>query len=163
MKTIQDVPMLLRREIEAKMIAPFYDAFVEEIGKERTDEIVRKVIADMARQAGAAMVKEKPEGKNVLTFFKESVTPRFAAGGALEPEYKELSDTRVLMDIKHCAYVQMYKDMGRADLGPLLSCQRDEFLFKGMDPRICFKRTGTIMEGNPVCDFCLELQNRHEG
>lgn len=76
------------------------------------------------------MVKEKPEDKNVLTFFKESVTPRFAAGGALEPEYKELSDTRVLMDIKHCAYVQMYKDMGRADLGPLLSCQRDEFLLR---------------------------------
>ena len=36
MKTIYDVPIILRREIEALMVKPFIDAFEKELGHEKT-------------------------------------------------------------------------------------------------------------------------------
>ena len=36
METIYDVPVLLRREIEALMVKPFLDAFEKELGHEKT-------------------------------------------------------------------------------------------------------------------------------
>lgn len=42
MKTIYDVPIILRREIEALMVKPFIDAFEKELGHEKTYEIVKK-------------------------------------------------------------------------------------------------------------------------
>ena len=35
MKTIYDVPIILRREIEALMVKPFIDAFEKELGHEK--------------------------------------------------------------------------------------------------------------------------------
>ena len=43
MKTIYDVPIILRREIEALMVKPFIDAFEKELGHEKTYEILKKV------------------------------------------------------------------------------------------------------------------------
>ena len=52
MKTIYDVPIILRREIEALMVKPFIDAFEKELGHEKTYEIVKKVIFDIAFKEG---------------------------------------------------------------------------------------------------------------
>ena len=52
METIYDVPVLLRREIEALMVKPFLDAFEKELGHEKTYEIVEKVIAEIAFEQG---------------------------------------------------------------------------------------------------------------
>lgn len=41
MKTIYDVPIILRREIEALMVKPFIDAFEKELGHEKTYEIIK--------------------------------------------------------------------------------------------------------------------------
>ena len=57
MKTINDVPMILRREIEARMVEPFIRAFAEEFGEEKTMEIVKGVIAGLAESAGAGLAK----------------------------------------------------------------------------------------------------------
>jgi hypothetical protein len=47
----------------------------------------------------------------------------------------------------------MYRRLGLADLGGLLSCSRDAALIDGFNPSIAFARTQTIMEGAPHCDF----------
>ena len=52
MKTIYDVPIILRREIEALMVKPFIDAFEKELGHEKTYEIVKKVIFAIAFKEG---------------------------------------------------------------------------------------------------------------
>jgi hypothetical protein len=47
----------------------------------------------------------------------------------------------------------MYKDMGLADIGKLLSCTRDYEFIAGYDPSIELTRTQTVMEGATHCDF----------
>lgn len=41
MKNIYDVPIILRREIEALMVKPFLDAFEKELGHDKTYEIAK--------------------------------------------------------------------------------------------------------------------------
>ena len=156
MKTINDVPMILRREIEARMVAPFIRAFSEVFGEEETMTIVKSVIAGLAEEAGSGLAEML--GDNSLQCFAEKVTPAFGAGGALQFEVKEATDETVRMDIVRCAYVDMYERLGLKDLGGVLSCGRDEYLIKGFNPDVEFTREYTLMSGGPVCDFCLRTK-----
>ena len=158
MLTVNDVPMILRREIEAAMIAPFIEAFAKEFGEEKTMAIVKEVIASLAKQAGQAMAKAI--GDNSLEAFATKVTPNFSAGGALEVELKEATSECVRMDIVRCAYVDMYKKLGLEKLGPVLSCGRDVSLIEGFNEEAVFTREHTLMEGGPCCDFCLQKKTK---
>ena len=56
----------------------------------------------------------------------------------------------------------MYRRLGLADLGPLLSCNRDGSMIEGFDPDIEFRRTQTIMQGATHCDFRYRVKKETE-
>ena len=152
-KSVSDVPIIVRREIEARMIAPFIRAFAEEFGEEKTLEIVRGVVAELAEQAGRETAEKL--GENTPESYVCKAIPAFAAGGALKYEIKEASPELAKMDVVYCAYVDMYKSLGLTDLGFVLSCERDIGFLKGFNPDIEFIREDTLMNGAPYCDYCL--------
>ncbi len=160
MQTINDVPMLLRREIEARMAAPLIRAFEKELGQERTHQIVSEVIRDLALAAGQDLASRVEV--NDIDQFMEHLLPVFQSGGALEMEVKEHTSCEARWDTTRCKYAEMYRELGMADLGKLLSCNRDEFLFRGYNPDMVFERTMTKMDGDRCCDFCLKLQRPTE-
>jgi hypothetical protein len=47
----------------------------------------------------------------------------------------------------------MYRSLGIAEVGALLSCNRDFSLVEGFNPDIALTRTQTIMQGASHCDF----------
>jgi len=153
MNTINEVPMLLRREIEALMVAPFLEAFAKELGWDRTREIAQSVIASLGLQAGKGLAAVA--GGNTLDHLMK-VLPAFSQGGALTFEDRGSDANCIRTDVTHCAYTEMYHRNGLAALGSLLSCQRDNYLFEGFNPNIVFTRTKTIMDGCDCCDFCLK-------
>ena len=53
MNEINDVPVLLRREIEARITAPLIEAFADKLGHEKTIEIASNVILNLAVKSGA--------------------------------------------------------------------------------------------------------------
>ncbi len=114
METIQDVPILLRREIEALMVAPFLEAFAKELGWKKTQEIARSVIAEMAGQAGKGMARAA--GGNSLENLAR-VIPSFSSGGALTVEVRENTPACMRMDVTECKYAQMYKKHGLEKVG----------------------------------------------
>ena len=152
-KTINDVPIIVRREIEARMIAPFIKAFAEAFGEEETLGIVRGVVAELAEQAGRETAEKL--GENTPESYVCKAIPAFAAGGALQYEIKEASPEQAKMDITYCAYVDMYRSLGLADLGFTLSCERDIGFIKGFNPDVEFIREDTLMNGAPCCDYFL--------
>lgn len=157
METINDVPVLLRREIEARMVAPFLEAFAEELGWERTQQITREVIAGLARQSGAECAELV--GGNTFEHFKK-VFPSFSKGGALEAQLHVEEDGSCLrMDVTRCRYADMYRRIGLEKLGPLLSCDRDGYFFEGFNPKVEFSRPHTIMAGDERCDFCMKKKD----
>ena len=158
MQTVQDVPILLRREIEALMVAPILEAFEREIGRDRARRIVREVVRGLALKAGqqgAAAV-----GGNTFEHFK-IMDATFAQGGALEGAVVIDEDgCGMHKNITRCRYSDMYERLGLKELGALLSCERDGYLFQGFNPDWEFTRTHTIMEGADHCDFCLREKER---
>ncbi|MCA1685291.1 MAG: L-2-amino-thiazoline-4-carboxylic acid hydrolase, partial [Planctomycetia bacterium] len=73
--------LLQQREIEAGIVGPLVRAFAVEFGQERTLELVRGVISDLARRSGAGLASAL--GDASLTAFAGSLD-RWKEGGALD-------------------------------------------------------------------------------
>jgi hypothetical protein len=145
--------LLERREIEARIVGPLIRAFQDELGAERTLAVVRRVVAELAREGGAELARSLGEAS--LPAFA-SCLDRWKEGGALEIDLLEQSGQRLAFNVTRCRYAELYRALGLADLGSSLSCQRDFALVEGFNPAIRLKRTQTIMEGAPFCDFRFE-------
>jgi hypothetical protein len=146
--------LLEQREIEARIVGPLIRGFAAELGSDRTLEIVRKVISELARQSGAELARTL--GECTLEAFSQSLD-RWRENGALEIEVIEQSAERLEFNVTRCRYAEMYRALGLGDLGSSLSCQRDFTLAQGFNPDIELTRTQTIMEGAPHCDFRFRL------
>ena len=152
--TLNDVGVLNRREIEARILAPIIDRLGDEFGQERVRDLAAEVIIDVAKSQGAAMAEML--GGNDLRVFADSLEA-WTRGGALEIEVVEQTDTTFAFNVTRCKYAEMYRDLGDADLGARMSCNRDGTMVEGFNPDITFTRTQTIMSGASHCDFVYEL------
>lgn len=148
------LPLLEQREIEARIVGPLVRAFAENLGQEKTLEIVAGVIRDLARESGAALAESL--GESTLRAFAGSLD-RWRENGALEIEMLEQTPERLSFNVTRCRYAEMYRALGLGDLGASLSCQRDFALAQGFNPSIELTRTQTIMGGAPYCDFRFRL------
>lgn len=144
------IGVLRRREIEARLLAPLLDALGEKFGREQVLEVTRRVIIQLAHQQGVQL-KESTGGDD-LAHFAQALED-WKKGEALEMEMLEESDERFSFNVTRCRYAEMYRALGISQLGAVLSCNRDFALIEGFNPQIGLKRTQTIMEGAPFCDF----------
>ena len=148
--TVSDVPWLVRREIEALMIAPFLDAFSEEFGRDRTMEIA-------GRESGKAYAEEMAlkQEENLIPAIRDQLLSHNIAGDCDNRVMEETGD-HVTVHTCDCEYVRMYERIGLKDLGYLLSCRRDIGFYDGMERNLRMVRKGTRMESCDVCDFRIE-------
>jgi hypothetical protein len=153
--TLNEIGVLKRREIEARIIAPLVEAFAAEFGRDRVIEIAKRVIVDIARQQGKALADQM--GGNSLADFVRS-KENWVKGGALETEVVQLTDTAYDFNVTRCRYAEMYRALGIPELGAVLSCGRDYALGEGFNPNMKLTRTQTIMEGTPLCDFRYRME-----
>ncbi len=147
---LNDIGVLTRREIEARILAPFVEALSREFDRERVLAILRETIAEIARAQGAQRARDL--GGNTLTLFAQS-SEAWKRGAALQCDVLALDEARYDYDVTRCRYAEMYRALGIPELGTLLSCNRDAALIEGFNPDILLTRTGTLMEGAPRCDF----------
>ena len=144
------LPLLHQREIEAAAIAPLFRAFSKEVGEERARAILAESIGELARQAGCSAAAAV--GGSDLEHLKQAIE-QWKAGGALELEVIRDDAGAFEFNVTRCRYAEMYRRLGLADLGPILSCSRDAGMIEGFNPSIAFTRTQTLMEGATHCDF----------
>lgn len=149
---INDVPIIVRREIEALIAAPLIKAYMDEFGQEKALAVARKVIAELAMDSGKLLAAFA--GGNTMEHLNRAL-PLFSQGGALEIEVVETGQTEAKVNITRCRYAEMYREYGLEDMGFLLSCGRDFDLIEGFNSQIKLKRTQTIMQGADYCDFCF--------
>ena len=147
--------ILTRREIEARIVAPLLEAFAAEVGNERALEIVQQVILQIAREQGALLAQQA--GGCTLAHFT-AVLEAWKKGDAMEMEVLEQSEDRLAFNVTRCGYADMYRQLGIAELGKILSCGRDFALIEGFNPEIHLTRTQTILTGAPCCDFRYEVK-----
>lgn len=146
----EEVGVLRRREIEARIVAPFYRAVAKELGEARARELLADVIRAEARRAGE-MMRERA-GSSDLAAFAAQWEP-WIRGGALELEVLEQTETSWRFNVTRCRYAELYRELGLAELGAILSCNRDAALIEGFDDGVVLERHQTIMQGASCCDF----------
>jgi predicted ArsR family transcriptional regulator len=152
---LSKVPLLARREIEVRMVAPLIQALAPACGQDQVRAKLKEVIAALARQAGAQMAAEG--GENTLAAM-DTVVQMWGYDGSLEVEPLRHTNDRYEFNVRRCRYAEMYRELGLADLGLVMSCGRDFAFFQGFNPRIELTRTQTIMEGADHCDFRFHLR-----
>ncbi len=147
---LNEIGVLKRREIEARILLPVIEALGAEFGRERVLEIVRRAILDIARRQGAALA-EQMNGDSLPQFYASLAA--WTQDRALELEVLEQNEQRLSFNVTRCRYAEMYRALGIPELGALLSCNRDFALIEGFNPNVTLRRTQTIMAGAEFCDF----------
>ena len=145
---------LERRHIEAQFAKGLLDVLAEEVGRERAVAILAKAIIRMAEEAGEAFA-EQGTTQDLQAFAK--ILPRWQENNALGVTLLTSAAEKLDFDVTHCHYADMYRELGLADLGKVLSCNRDGAFCNGFNPAIELVRTQTIMEGADHCDFRFSL------
>jgi hypothetical protein len=151
---LNDVGVLRRREIEARIVAPLLDALGREFGRERVLEVARRVIVRIAEDQGRDLARRV--GRSDVAGLAGALEP-WTRNGALEIDVLRRTDRDLHFNVTRCRYADMYRALGMGELGAVLSCGRDFALGQGFNPRLRLRRTQTIMEGAPHCDFRFTL------
>ncbi len=152
---LNEIGVLKRREIEARILMPVLQALGDEFGRDRIFEIVRRVIIDVARQQGRELAQRV--GGDSLTHFASALED-WKKGDAYRMDVLERTDEKLSFNVTRCRYAEMYRALGIPEIGTLLSCNRDFSLVEGFNPAVKLTRTQTVMEGASYCDFRFELR-----
>ncbi|MGC8469121.1 MAG: L-2-amino-thiazoline-4-carboxylic acid hydrolase [Acetobacteraceae bacterium] len=150
MSGLAGVPLLARRRIEAEFARTILAELEAALGSERARELVARAARRAAREAGASFAAEAPAPS--LGHFA-TVLAHWREGGALETTAREAGAGELAFDVTACAYAEMYRALGLAELGAILSCNRDAAFSEGYARELEFRRTTTIMGGARCCDF----------
>ncbi len=148
----ETMPILTRRRIEAEFARGVYDAMKAELGEAAAKRILAAAVIRMAREGAARMAQDAPGGAPDLDSFR-AIQSLWTAGDALTTEVLESTPTTFNFNVTRCRYAEMYRAMGLADLGAVLSCNRDGAFCEGYDPKLKLTRTQTLMGGATHCDF----------
>jgi hypothetical protein len=147
--------LLEQREVEAKIIGPIFEAFANELGRDRAREIIAGVIANLAEQGGCAAAA-RFHGQDLQALGK--AIELWRAGNALELDILQDSKSNLDFNVTRCQFAEMYHRLGLSELGAILSCNRDAAMIVGFNPEIQFSRTQTILSGADHCNFRYSLK-----
>lgn len=150
-ETADRLGILEQRRIEAAFAKGLYEEMAATLGAEPARAILARAVIKLAREAGAAMAAESPDGPSIAHF--DAIQALWTKGDALRIEKLRADATHYEFNVTRCQYAEMYKAMGLAELGAVLSCNRDGAFCEGYDPGLKLTRTQTIMGGAPHCDF----------
>jgi hypothetical protein len=147
-----EVPIshLQRRRIESRVLIPFIAACREKFGDAATKDLVVATIRRLAIEDGARWAETYGGDLHALKSVAEKI---WAGGGSLDIDMVAAGDDRLDFNVTRCRYAEFYKELGLADLGYLVHCNRDHAMIDGFNPDLKLTRTQTVMEGASHCDF----------
>ncbi|GAB4580634.1 MAG: hypothetical protein Fur0022_33760 [Anaerolineales bacterium] len=153
--TLNTIGVLKRREIEARILAPFVEALSDEFDRTRVVAILRETVIRVAQTQGAELARQL--GDDSLPAFGD-ILPAWQKDDALRIEVLEQTPAHFAFNVTRCRYAELYRALGIPELGAVLSCNRDFSLIEGFNPNIELTRTQTLMEGAAYCDFRYKMR-----
>jgi hypothetical protein len=141
---MSDISFLQAVKIQARAIVPVVKALERELGAERAHQIVGDAIAESWAEFTAS---RQPT---------TNTHPGDAGSGFDFPVERIIvreSATEYGVDMKKCAFAEYFRKIGEPEIGALLTCGVDNAVERKMRPDWEFKRSQTLMQGAPHCDF----------
>ncbi len=148
--TLNEIGVLKRREIEARILAPLLQALGERFGHEEVLAVACEVIIRIAKEQGRELAQAM--GGNSLPQLAASLSA-WQKDDAMQMELLVLNESEFSFNVTRCRYAELYRTLGLEELGATLSCNRDAALIEGFNQNITLTRTQTIMQGAPFCNF----------
>ncbi len=145
-----ELPLLQRREIEARILAPVIEALAAKFGRDEVLTLLSETIKRVAREHGVETAQSM--GGNTMADMAK-VLDFWQQDGALEATVNRHDDEHFDFDVTRCKFAELYERLGIRELGPILSCNRDFCFIEGFNPKIKLQRSQTIMKGASLCDF----------
>lgn len=161
---MSDISILEQRRIEARFAGQLLRTLAAELGEERARALLRQAVAGMAHAAGREMAARTPGleeggGRPDLEDYA-AILPLWEKDDAIAIQWLERTPEKLSFNVTRCRYAESYRELGLADLGDTLSCNRDGAFCHGYNPGIRLQRTQTIMGGAAFCDFRYTLQKK---
>lgn len=153
--TYDRLPVLERRRIQAEVIKPIFEAMAVRVGEDMARDILGSAIKKAAVAEGQRFAERDGDKVGLQGFV--DLQHLWEADGALETEVVEQTETTYAYKVNRCRYAEMYRDMGMAEIGFLLSCNRDGTFCEGYDPSLKLSRKQTLMQGASHCDFHYQV------
>jgi hypothetical protein len=98
----------------------------------------------------AAEAENGPSPKYDFAAFEDGISV-YAEDNALDYELLKNDGETLEFNVTRCKYAELLHSLGAADVGPLLRCNHD--YAEAFEGGLRLKRTQTLMEGAPHCDF----------
>jgi hypothetical protein len=155
--TSTDISVMDRVKIQAEVLLPLVRTLREEIGEERTTEILRGALEEAVRERIQADA-EQLEGTPLEKF--EAMMQRAAAvnGPQLEMEMLEATPDTLEFNVHACKYAELFAALGEPELGAMLLCAGDFHMAAVGAPDVQLSRSQTLMQGATHCDFCYRIK-----
>jgi predicted ArsR family transcriptional regulator len=146
------LPLLDEVKLQARVLVPVVRALRERIGKEAADALVGTALRQWSRDLHRRIGEEKADGaRERWDAIWADLRPRI--GDATEGERLRDDAGAREFNVTRCAYAEFFKALGEPELGRFLVCDLDFDIAEVGAPEVEFKRTQTIMQGAPYCDF----------
>ncbi|SDI35530.1 L-2-amino-thiazoline-4-carboxylic acid hydrolase [Bradyrhizobium sp. Rc2d] len=141
---------LQRRKIEGRVLIPFIQVLRDRFGQSAMREVVDETIRRLAAEDGARWAATYGKTTASLRTVAQELWP---GGGSMDLEVVSESDDHLDFNVTRCQYAAFYKELGLADLGIRVHCNRDHAMLAGFNDELELSRSQTIMEGGACCDF----------
>jgi len=153
----EQIPFSKRVEIHSESLVPVVKTLEKELGKDRAHALVRKGLANWAREAYAKIRKGFPGNPIGLI---EMGAKMLEAEGVQDYEFLKRTEESVDFNVTRCKFADLFKNTGDTEIGYLIICELDFPMAKGLGPDVELKRTQTIMQGAAYCDFRYSIKKR---
>jgi hypothetical protein len=137
------------REMEAR--ARYARPLVGRFGPSVLEEIERVTIAE-ARRSMQEQKLERRDLEAVITTLWDHLGPEF--------EYRlvERGDEVLRFQVTRCPLATKMRELDAGEIGLAYYCAYDYGFCQGLNPKIVFERTKTLMQGDDHCDHAYELK-----
>ena len=114
-------------------------------------DVLAESVSERARNSLAAANLDRRDLKAVMEFLWNQMGANSSFEVIVEtPERLELCVTR-------CIYAEEMRRLGAFEIGSAAFCSYDEGFCQGLNPRIRFTRTKTLMSGDDCCNHTYVL------
>lgn len=153
---ISNMPILLRRRIEAMLLKHVLEVITERSSREEAEAVIGESCSRSAIEQGKQLADALGHDPGFKDF--EEIMPAWTREDALAIDHLQTTEETMDFNVTRCRYSEMYREMGLGDIGHLLSCNRDGDFCIGYNSSMELTRTQTIMGGASHCDFRYRMK-----
>lgn len=126
--------------------------FEQELGKEKTYEIIRKNFERRRIEMGKQGAESNPIDslEDFIALEKRAFEHRYH----IYTYTDNVTFTDYHQHVTECILAKVFRDLDAADLGQNISCELDFVQTKAHNPKLTLTRNKTLMQRDDCCDFC---------